>query len=48
MMLGDDATNSDGTAAHLGTMTLYHLTGDKGKDAIIHSGQMLRGRYATY
>ena len=48
MMLGDDATNSDGTATNLGTMTLFHLTGDKGKDAIIVSGQMLRGRYETH
>ena len=48
MMLGDDATNSDGTATNLGEMTLFHLTGDKGKDAIIVSGQMLRGSNGAF
>ena len=37
--------NKDGYATQLDTMTLYHLTGDGGKDAIIQSGRMQRGRY---
>ena len=33
---------------HLGTLELYHMTGESGKDAIIRSGRMLRGQSGAF
>jgi ubiquitin C len=36
------------STTHLGTLELYHMTGDSGKDAIIRSGRMLRGQTGAF
>ena len=36
------------STTHLGTLELYHMTGESGKDAIIRSGRMLRGQTGAF
>ena len=38
----------ESSKTHLGTMELYHMTGESGKDAIIRSGRMLRGESGAF